>query len=195
MTGNVWGNEWGNDLGNDFGDGPVSATNDHRTEPAMSIDALIGPKSALTRALDALQPAFALGSRVYVSWVFLKSGYLKVSDWGSTLALFEYEYRVPLLSPTMAAVAGTAGELIFPSLLILGWFGRISALGLQAVNVLAVVSYAHVLFQEGFDAAIGQHYLWGYMLALLAIYGPGAWSLDHWLTGRQTDRLAARHGR
>lgn len=155
----------------------------------MLIDACIDserdPKRVLTRALDALQPAFALATRVYVSWVFLKSGWLKISDWGSTLALFEYEYRVPLLTPTLAAIAGTAGELVFSILLILGLFGRWSALGLQAVNVLAVVSYAHVLFQEGFAAAIGQHYLWGFMLAMLAIYGPGAWSIDRWLLARR----------
>jgi putative oxidoreductase len=160
----------------------------------MLIDALLDPapsnkhvltKGGVARALDMLQPAFALASRVYVSWVFLKSGYLKVSDWESTLALFEYEYRVPLLPPTLAAVFGTAGELIFPVLLMLGLFGRLSALGLQAVNVLAVVSYAHVLFQEGFAAAIGQHYLWGYVLVVLAVYGPGAWSLDNWLLARR----------
>jgi putative oxidoreductase len=151
----------------------------------MLIDALINPKSVLSRALDALQPAFALGSRIYVSWVFLKSGYLKVPDWESTVALFEYEYHVPLLPPTLAAILGTAGELVFPVLLILGLFGRMSALGLQAVNVLAVISYSHVLFQEGFAAAIGQHYLWGYILAVLALYGPGAWSADHWLMARR----------
>jgi putative oxidoreductase len=151
----------------------------------MLSSALIDPKNALARALDALQPAFALATRVYVSWVFLKSGYLKISDWESTLALFEYEYKVPVLSPLLAAIAGTGGELVFSSLLILGLFNRISALGLQAVNVLAVISYAHVLFQEGFEAAIGQHYLWGFMLAMLAIYGSGAWSLDNWLTQRK----------
>lgn len=151
----------------------------------MLIDALIAPKRVLAQTLDALQPAFALASRVYVSWVFLKSGWLKLEDWDSTLALFEHEYRVPLLTPTLAAIAGTAGELLFPILLIVGLFGRFSALGLQAVNVLAVVSYSHVLFQEGFEAAIGQHYMWGYMLAVLAIYGPGAWSLDRWLLARR----------
>lgn len=151
----------------------------------MLIDALIDPNSALARALDKLQPLLALASRVYVSWVFLKSGYLKLSDWESTLALFEYEYRVPLLPPALAAVAGTAGELVFSTLLILGLFSRVSALGLQAVNVLAVVSYAHVLYQDGFAAAIGQHYLWGYMLLVLLIYGSGSWSLDHWLVRRR----------
>ncbi len=91
---------------------------------------------------------------------------------------------MPLLPPTLAAIAGTFGELFFPVLLVLGLFGRIGALGLFAVNALAVVSYAHVLYTEGFEAAIGQHYLWGFMLAMLAIYGPGGWSLDRWLARR-----------
>lgn len=151
----------------------------------MLSDALMDPKSLLGRLLDPLQAPFALASRVYVSWVFLKSGYLKLSDWEQTVALFEYEYRVPLLTPHLAAIAGTAGELVFPVLLILGLFGRISALGMQAVNVLAVISYAHVLYQPGFAAAIGQHYFWGFILLVLAVYGPGAWSLDHWLKARR----------
>jgi putative oxidoreductase len=46
---------------------------------------------------------------------------------------------------------------------------------------MAVVSYAHVLLTPGFEAALGQHYLWGTVLAMLAVYGPGKLSLDHWL--------------
>jgi putative oxidoreductase len=156
------------------------------TELNMLSDALMDPKSTLARLLDSLQAPFALASRIYVSWVFLKSGYLKLSDWEQTIGLFEYEYRVPLLTPHLAAIAGTAGELVFPVLLMLGLFGRLSALGVQAVNVLAVISYAHVLYQAGFAAAIGQHYLWGYILFVLTVYGPGAWSLDHWLHARRT---------
>jgi putative oxidoreductase len=134
---------------------------------------------------------FAMLTRIYVSWVFLKSGYLKISDWGSTLALFEYEYRVPLLPPNVAAIFGTAGELLFPLLLIFGVFGRLSALGLFAVNALAVISYAHVLLQDGFEAAIAQHYLWGFMLLVLMIYGPGKFSLDQLIT---SVRFSARSG-
>ncbi len=154
----------------------------------MLIDALMDPNSLLARLLDKLQAPFALASRDLRELGIPEVGYLKLSDWDSTLALFEYEYRVPLLSPHLAAIAGTAGELVFPVLLILGLFGRISALGVQAVNVLAVISYAHVLFQEGFAAAIGQHYLWGYILLVLTVYGPGAWSLDHWLQARRGRR-------
>jgi putative oxidoreductase len=130
------------------------------------------------RLLDPLQPVFALATRWYVSWQFLKSGWLKLTSWDSTLWLFREEYRVPVLSPELAAVAGTVGELAFPVLLILGLGGRIAPLGLFAVNLMAVVSYAHVLLQPGFEAAVGQHLLWGFMLAMLAVYGQGGLALD-----------------
>jgi putative oxidoreductase len=93
--------------------------------------------------------------------------------------------RLAVIQPsTLAAIGGTFGELFFPVLLILGLFGRVGALGLFAVNAMAVVSYAHVLYTEGFEAALGQHYLWGFMLAMLAIYGPGGWSIDRYLSQR-----------
>ena len=88
---------------------------------------------------------------------------------------------MPVLTPTLAAVAGTAGELVFPALLIAGIAGRLSAAGLFAVNVMAVVSYAHVLLTEGFEAAAGQHYLWGFALLVLVVFGPGRISIDHLL--------------
>lgn len=132
----------------------------------------------LAGLLDRAQPLFALATRVYVSWQFLKSGWLKATTWDSTLSLFRDEYRVPLLPPELAAVVGTFGELCFPVLLILGLGGRIGPLGLFAVNLMAVVSYAHVLLAPGFEAAIGQHVLWGFMLAMLALYGNGPLALD-----------------
>jgi putative oxidoreductase len=138
----------------------------------------------IAHLLNALQSSFALLVRVYVGWVFLKSGWLKLSDWGQTVSLFESEYRVPLLSPHAAAVAGTAGELVFSVLVILGVSGRLSAIGLFAVNALAVISYAHVLFQEGSAAGLGQHYLWGFMLLVIIFYGPGALSIDGLLARR-----------
>ena len=140
---------------------------------------------AVARPLDALRPWLLLAIRLYVGWQFLKSGWLKLSSWETTLGLFQEEYRVPLLPPDWAAVAGTAGELVFPALLCLGLASRLSALGLSAVNVLAVVSYAHVLLAEGFEAALGQHLLWGFMLAIIMACGPGALSLDGGLAARR----------
>jgi len=147
----------------------------------MRIAQQVAALNRFTQPLERLSPLLALLTRLYVSWVFLKSGWLKVSDWESTQFLFSEEYRVPLLPPDVAAVLGAAGELLFPALLIIGLCGRLSALGLQAVNILAVVAYAHVLLQEGFEAAIAQHYLWGFMLLYLIVHGPGSWSLDGWL--------------
>lgn len=119
-----------------------------------------------------------LATRLHVSWQFLKSGWLKLTDWETTLFLFQEEYHTPLLPPVAAAAAGTFGELVFPALLIAGFMGRYAAAGLFAVNVVAVVSYAHVLLGEGFEAALGQHYLWGFMLLVLAVFGPGRWAVD-----------------
>ena len=148
------------------------------------------PNLLAARVLNSAQPLFALLLRSYVSWQFLKSGWLKVSSWETTLWLFENEYRTPLLPPMSAAVLGVLGELVFPALLIVGFASRLSATGLFAVNVLAVVSYAHVLLMEGMEAAFAQHVLWGFMLLTVAVYGPGKLSLDQML-GRRRSRGVA----
>jgi putative oxidoreductase len=144
--------------------------------------------AGLGRLLALLQPPFLLATRLYVGWQFWKSGWLKITAWDQTLDLFRHEYQVPLLPPDLAAVAGTAGELFFPALLFAGLFGRVGALGAFAVNAMAVVSYRQVLLSEGFEAALGQHILWGLMLLVLAVFGPGRIAVDSWLEGR----LAAR---
>ena len=142
------------------------------------LDKLYAPNALAAKLLDPLQPLAALVARVYVSWQFWKSGYLKISSWDSTLGLFETEYHVPLLPPHVAAVVGTFGELFFPTLVILGLCGRLGAIGLVAVNAMAVISYAQVLLAEGFEAALAQHVLWGSILVYLMVYGPGKLSVD-----------------
>ena len=122
--------------------------------------------------LDALQPLAALAARVFVGKAFFLSGLTKLRDWDITLALFQDEYQVPLLPPELAAVLGTGGELVLPVLLVLGLGGRFAALGLSVVNVVAVVSLAEIA-----PAALQQHITWGVLLAALALYGCGSWSL------------------
>jgi putative oxidoreductase len=143
---------------------------------------------ALGRLLDHFQSLVLLSTRFYVGWQFWKSGWLKVTSWSSTLELFRTEYHVPLLAPPVAAVTGAGGELFFPALLFLGLFSRIGALGAFFVNTMAVISYRQVLLAEGFEAALGQHVLWGFMLLMLAVFGPGRFALDR----RLDARLAAR---
>ena len=146
----------------------------------MSIlDIVCAPSILAARVFNPLQTLFAFGARLFVSWQFLQSGFIKITTWPSTLYLFENEYHTPWLSPHNAAVAGTFGELFFPALLVMGFISRLSALGLFVVNAMAVVSYSHVLLAEGSEAALGQHVLWATLLLFLIVYGPGKLSLDY----------------
>jgi putative oxidoreductase len=133
----------------------------------------------LAAALDSLQPAAALAARLYVARAFFLSGLTKIHDWDTTLALFNDEYHVPLLPPEVAAVMGTTGELVLPVLLVLGLGGRFAALGLSVVNVMAVLSLAEIA-----PAALQQHVFWGSLLAALAIFGPGRWTLERFVWPR-----------
>ncbi len=135
--------------------------------------------------LNALQPLAALLARLYVAYAFFVSGLTKIRDWNTTLALFTDEYKVPLLSPALAAVMGTTGELVLPVLLLLGLTSRFAALGLSVVNVVAVIALSEIA-----PAALQQHVLWGALLALVVIYGPGAWSANRAIAGRGLDRTA-----
>lgn len=135
------------------------------------------------RLLDGLQHPAALLGRLYIAHAFFLSGLTKIRDWDTTLLLFTEEYSVPLLPPGLAAVMGTAGELVLPVLLVLGLGGRFAALGLSVVNVVAVLSLSEIA-----PAAFQQHVTWGVLLAALALFGPGQWSLDGWLGRRAASR-------
>lgn len=144
------------------------------------------------RVVRPFQDLMLLGLRLYVGWQFLKAGLLKLGAWENTLFLFQYEYEVPLLPPYAAAVLGTAGEVLFPALLFAGLASRLSALGLQAVNVMAVVAYAHVIFNPEFGTgAAADHYFWGLMLLVVLVFGPGRYSADGWLSRHRQETKAA----
>lgn len=119
--------------------------------------------------------------RVYVAWVFLKSGMHKIGDWETTLVLFEYEYQVPLLNFELAAYLATFGELVFPLFLIAGLGTRYAAIALSLVNVIAVISYYATLAK---GAGLVWHYLWGSMLLVSIVYGGGLASVDHFIKSR-----------
>ncbi len=123
-----------------------------------------------------LTPLFDLGIRLYVASVFLRSGWLKISDWESTLVLFENEYHVPVLPPHVAAILGAGGELVLPVLLILGLAGRFGAAGLFVLNLVAVLSYPDLS-----DLGREDHLLWGILLLVTLLHGPGRLSVDYWL--------------
>ncbi|MEQ8800807.1 DoxX family protein [Haliea sp.] len=126
---------------------------------------------------EPLQNIALLVLRLYASWIFFPAGLQKTRDWGSTLFLFEEEYRGPLLSPELAAWLGTFGELVFPVLLTLGLLSRVSAAGLFVVNAVAVMSLEVIA-----PVAMADHVLWGAALLVIIVWGHGKISLDYFMT-------------
>jgi putative oxidoreductase len=130
-------------------------------------------------ALELLRPVAQLAARLYVASVFFRSGLTKLHDWDTTLALFADEYHVPFLSPTVAALMGTGGELVLPVLLVFGLFGRFAAAGLAVLNVVAAISLMDLP-----EPALMGHVFWGSLLLGLLLWGPGALSLDRFAIPR-----------
>lgn len=133
-----------------------------------------------SKFFDWLQPLTDLAARLWVSWIFLESGLVKIHAWQSTLMLFTYQYHVPLLSPYAAAVLGTACELILPILLTLGLGGRIVIFVFFIYNLVAMISYHYLWTPVGWSG-MEQHISWGLLLALLMTFGSSKLSLDYWL--------------
>lgn len=131
------------------------------------------------RALDRLSPVVDVVIRVFIAMVFFTSGLTKIASWSTTVSLFENEYAVPLLAPQVAAALGTAVELGFPVLLVLGLGTRLSAFVLFVFNIIAVISYPDL-------GAVGlhDHQMWGLLLLVTLLHGPGSLSLDHWIAHR-----------
>lgn len=144
--------------------------------------------SVMESLLKPLVPALLLIGRLWVAWIFFRSGQTKFASWDSTLFLFEYEYQVPFLPWEMAAYLATAGELILPVLLAVGFLSRPTALALFVLNAVAVISYP-ALWPKGFF----DHQLWGMMLLLIMIFGPGLAAVDNWVKSRAVGS-AARQG-
>lgn len=133
----------------------------------------------LIRGLDQLQPLLDLGIRLWVANVFWRSGLTKIQSWDTTVALFTYEYQVPLASPELAAFTAAFIELTFPVLLAFGLAGRLAACVLFAFNAMAVISYPGLG-----EAGLKDHTYWGILLLVTLLHGPGRLSLDHLIRRR-----------
>lgn len=143
-------------------------------------ESVIGKLTKLVNAayekMDFISPLANLAIRLWVANVFFKSGMTKIKSWDSTLYLFEEEYAVPFLPPEIAAYIGTAVELSIPVLLVFGLTGRFAALILFGFNIMAVISYPDLN-----AAGVRDHQVWGVMLMVPLLYGPGRLSIDSFL--------------
>ena len=115
-----------------------------------------------------IAPLLLLALRLMIASVFLKSGLTKISNFDSTLFLFENEYNVPILSPIMAACLATFCELVLSVLLIVGLASRLAALPLMVMTLVIQFS----VIQNP------MHFYWLALLAVIVTFGPGCISLD-----------------
>jgi putative oxidoreductase len=134
---------------------------------------------AATALLHRLLPDWLLllVARVAIASVFFLSGRTKVEGvlniTPSTYSLFEDEYRVPLLPSDIAAHVATYAEHLFPILLVLGLFTRVSALAL----LMMTLTIQFFVYPDAWPT----HLTWAAMLLPLIGRGAGAVSLDRLL--------------
>ncbi len=145
----------------------------------QAINRTIDFSRPIIKGLEFISPIGDLLLRLWVANVFWKAGVNKAQSFDVTLQLFEYEYSVPILSPTLAAYIGTGVELFFPILLALGLGGRFAAGVLFVFNIMAVISYPELN-----EAGRLQHLLWGLMLLVPLLQGPGRISIDYFIRNR-----------
>jgi putative oxidoreductase len=96
----------------------------------------------------------------------------------ATFTLFADEYKIPLISPTVAAYAASGLEFILPLLLVFGLLTRLAAFVLLTMTMVIQI----FVFP---DAWWTVHAYWAAMLIVLIARGPGVISLDHVLFGRR----------
>lgn len=145
---------------------------------------LLTARGVAIRATAAIElwlaPVLLLAIRLWLARIFFNSGLTKINDWTATLFLFEFEYQVPLLPATLAAVMGTAAELAMPVLLVLGLFGRLAALPLLGLTM--VIEFAVGAANPVYSSP--EHYNWMLLLATIFVFGPGRLSADRAIGGR-----------
>jgi putative oxidoreductase len=115
--------------------------------------------------------------RVVLAGIFWRSGQTKIVEgtWftisENTFYLFEDEYGGVPLPSDLAAVMATVSEHLFPILLVLGLFTRLSALALLGMTmVIQIFVYPDAWWQV--------HSLWAAMALVLIVRGGGWLSLD-----------------
>ncbi|MBC3957299.1 MULTISPECIES: DoxX family protein [Pseudomonas] len=112
--------------------------------------------------------------RLAVAVLFLMSGRTKVDGFleitPSTYDLFRNEYRLPLISPELAAHLATYAEHLFPVLLIVGLFTRLSAIALLTMTAVIQIFV--------YPDAWPTHLSWAGLLLFIIGRGAGVLSVD-----------------
>lgn len=122
--------------------------------------------------------------RISLAGIFWRSGRTKVDE-GSWLSvsdtakfLFEEEYNAVPLPPEFAAYMATYAEHLFPMLLVIGLFTRLSAVALLGMTMVIQI----FVYPEAWWSV---HMIWVALALILIVRGGGGLSLDQLLTKRK----------
>lgn len=146
-------------------------------------------------------------ARLWIATIFLASGVIRVDRWGSQNAAFGMENGSPvplipdgritqwlgidatalIIPPEIIKYVVTGGELLFPVLLILGLFTRVS--GLVMIFMAAVIQFWVGSIKESFYNEL--HYFWMLAGAVPLVMKPTVLTLDYWLTRKQALAMSA----
>lgn len=154
----------------------TTKTSTHRPAPTPFARAILLLRQVFGFLESVPMPLLQLLFRVAVGVVFFRSGLVKIASWDSTVALFSYEYNVPLLPPELAATLAATVELTAPALLLIGFGSRFAA---AAMLGMTVVIQTFVYSQNWPDRLV-----WTALLLPIVTRGAGALSLDHLLARR-----------
>ena len=144
--------------------------------PAPAFAGWRTPFAKFAAAGEALLPLslLVLVQRLGIASIFFMSGRTKVDGWftvnDSAFELFRTEYALPLISPELAAYSATIAEHLFPLLLVVGLFTRLSATALLAMTLVIQIFV--------YPDAWPTHLSWAGLLLPLLAFGGGKLSLD-----------------
>ncbi|WIW90451.1 DoxX family protein (plasmid) [Sphingobium sp. V4] len=133
-------------------------------------------RDAVIRRIETLLPdaLLLLIARLGIAAIFFLSGRTKVEGvitiTDSAYELFRIEYALPLVPSDLAATMATWSEHLFPILLVLGLFTRLSGFALLGMTM--------VIQTFVYPDAWPTHLSWAAILLPLVARGGGEWSMD-----------------
>ena len=116
---------------------------------------------------------FDLIGRIFISSIFLLSGYNKIFNYGNTVTWME-AFGIPgfLLWPTIVL------EIILPILIIVGYKTQISAILLAMFCIATAVVFHFDFANQMQTIAFLKNFALAGGFLLIAVHGPKEWSLE-----------------
>jgi putative oxidoreductase len=142
----------------------------------------IGPLR--TRALDVvekLRPLAHLLGRLGVGLVFLSTGWGKVHNIEKVTGFFT---TLGIPAPGFHAVLVGYSELLCGAAIVIGLLTRLATIPLIISMIVAILTAKREELKGLFELVAFEEFTYIVVLFMIAVFGPGPWSVDHVLARR-----------